>query len=137
MRTLKWGPKGQPGDEGSRKDRASVATATGGVVAALVSSVCCLGPLLLAAVGVGVGATGFWAGTAEVMKALLPYRPLFIVVAVVSLLYSFYLVYRKPQGSCEAGTVCEPAAQQRMKWVLWGLAGLALVLMTAPYWLGL
>lgn len=122
--------------EGS-KGRTSVATAAGGVVAALVSSVCCLGPLLLAAVGVGVGATGFWAGTAEVMKALVPYRPLFIVVAVVSFLFSFYLVYRNPQGSCESGKVCNVAVQPRMKWMLWGLAGLALVLMTAPYWLGL
>lgn len=105
-------------EQGGHKGRTSFMTAAGGVVAALVSSVCCLGPLLLAAVGVGVGATGFWAGTAEVMKALLPYRPLFIVVAVVSFLVSFYLVYRNPQGSCEAGTVCEPAAQPRMKWVL-------------------
>jgi mercuric ion transport protein len=117
---------------------ASTTTAVGGVVAAVVWSVCCLGPLLLAALGVGAGATGFWAGTAEVMKGLLPYRPLFIIVALVCFAVSFYLVYRRPAVWCERGGICEHQLTSRgtRQW-LWTLAGLALVLMTAPYWLGL
>lgn len=120
----------------------STTTAVGGVVAAVVSSVCCLGPLLLAALGVGAGATGFWAGTAEVMKALLPYRPLLIIVALVCFAVSFYLVYRKPVrrpvGACGPGGVCERPAQHHVtRWLLWTLAGLAVVFITAPYWLGL
>lgn len=116
----------------------STTTAVGGVVAAVVSSVCCLGPLLLAALGVGAGATGFWAGTADVMKALLPYRPLFIVVALVCFAVSFYLVYRRPVVTCGPGGGCERPTQHRVtRWLLWTLAGLAVVFITAPYWLGL
>lgn len=120
----------------------STTTAVGGVVAAVVSSVCCLGPLLLAALGVGAGATGFWAGTAEVMKVLLPYRPLFIIVALVCFAVSFYLVYRRPVRrpvvACGSGGLCERPAQHRVtRWLFWTLAGLALVFIMAPYWLGL
>ncbi|MCP9453455.1 MAG: mercuric transporter MerT family protein [Nitrospira sp.] len=118
--------------------RVSTTTAVGGVVAAVVSSVCCLGPLLLAAVGVGAGATGFWAGTADVMKALLPYRPLFIAAAVGCFAVSFYLVYRRPVVACGSDGVCERPAQHRVtRWLLWTLAGLALAFIMAPYWLGL
>ncbi|MCP9469942.1 MAG: mercuric transporter MerT family protein [Nitrospira sp.] len=132
-------PRGQ---EKHHSQGVSTTTAVGGVVAALVSSVCCLGPLLLAALGVGAGATGFWAGTAEVMKALLPYRPLFIVVTLVCFAVSFYLVYRKPVRrpvvACGPGGGCERPAQYHVtRWLLWTLAGLALGFITAPYWLGL
>jgi mercuric ion transport protein len=122
-----------------RKPKGAIAaTSVSGVVAAFVASLCCIGPLVLAAIGVGVSATGFWAGTAGVMKALLPYRPLFIVVAVLCFAVSFYLVYRKPAGACNPGTVCQPVAKtQSRRRLLWTLAVLALVFITAPYWLGL
>jgi Putative silver efflux pump len=47
----------------------------GGLVAAFFTSVCCIGPVVLAVLGVGVGTTGFLAVTAGFLKALLPYRP--------------------------------------------------------------
>ncbi len=128
-------PRGQ---EKLQSEGVSTTTAVGGVVAALASSVCCLGPLLLATLGVGAGATGFWAEAADVMKALLPYRPLLIIVALVCFAVSFYLVYWRPGVTCGPDRVCERPAQHRMtRWLLWTLAGLAVVLITAPSWLGL
>jgi mercuric ion transport protein len=124
--------------ESRKQEGTSTATSVSGVVAAFFASLCCIGPLLLAALGVGVGATGFWAGAAGFLKALLPYRPWFIGAAGFCFAISFYLVYRKPAGDCESDAVCQPGANARfMQRLLWTLVALALVFITAPYWLGL
>jgi len=111
----------------------------GGLSAALLASVCCIGPLVLAALGVGVGATGFLADTAGVLKGLLPYRSAFIGLTILLLGIGFYLAYRKPESArCAPGEVCaqgNPKSGNRT-W-LWIMASLALVLVLAPYWLGL
>jgi len=111
----------------------------GGLLSALLASVCCIGPLVFAALGVGVGATGFLADTAGVLKGLLPYRSAFIGLTILLLGIGFYLAYRKPESvRCGPGDVC---AQGSLKsgdrtW-LWIMASLALVLVLVPYWLGL
>lgn len=112
-------------------------TAISGLVAAFVASLCCIGPLVLAALGVGVGATGFWVDTAGALKGILPYRPVFIGLAVLLLGVSFYLAYRKPKSvACAPGEVCAPGTMSEAnRIVLWVLAVLALVLVLAPYWL--
>ena len=114
-------------------------TAIGGFVAALFASLCCIGPLALAALGVGVGATGFWADTAGALKSLLPYRPAFIGLTALLLGVSFYLAYTKPKSAvCASGEVSAPGAMSGAnRTVLWVLAVLALVLILVPYWLGL
>lgn len=112
-------------------------TAIGGLVAAFVASLCCIGPLVLVALGVGVGATGFWADTAGVLKGIIPYRPLFISLTALLLGFSFYLAYRKPKApACAPGERCAPGAMiETNRLVLWMLAAFALALLLAPYWL--
>ena len=111
----------------------------GGLSTALLASVCCIGPLVFAALGVGVGATGFLADTAGVLKGFLPYRSVFIGLTILLLGIGFYLAYRKPESArCAPGEVCaqdNPKGGNRT-W-LWVMASLALVLVLAPYWLGL
>lgn len=111
----------------------------GGLSAALLASVCCIGPLAFAALGVGVGATGFLAGTAGVLKGLLPYRPAFIGLTILLLGIGFYLAYRKPEPTrCVPGEVCAQENQRgRNRTWLWIMALLALALVLAPYWLGI
>jgi mercuric ion transport protein len=111
-------------------------TAVGGLVAAFFASLCCIGPLVFAALGVGVGATGFLAATAGVLKDLLPYRPVFIGLTVLLLGLSFYLAYRKPRAVCTPGAMCAPSAASSVNrtW-LWSIAIFAIVLVLAPYWL--
>ncbi|TKS59317.1 MAG: hypothetical protein EWM72_02329 [Nitrospira sp.] len=111
----------------------------GGLSAALLASVCCIGPLVFVALGVGVGATGFLAGTAGFLKGLLPYRPAFIGLTILLLGISFYLAYRKPKSAvCAPGEVCAPRTRSgaNRAW-LWIMAAFALVLILVPYWLGL
>ena len=110
-----------------------------GLSAALLASICCIGPLVFAALGVGVGATGFLADTAGVLKGLLPYRSAFIGLTILLLGIGFYLAYRKPESArCAPGEVCAQGNLQggNRTW-LWIMASLALVLVLAPYWLGL
>jgi mercuric ion transport protein len=112
------------------------ASSAGGLVAALLASVCCIGPVIFAALGVDVGATGILASPAGLLKALLPYRPLFIGLTMVFLGCSFYFAYRKPavgDASCQA---CVPVSGSRPnRLLLWIITGLALALVLAPYWL--
>lgn len=113
-------------------------TSAGSLLAAFLASLCCVGPLVLAALGVGVGATGIWASTAGFLKGLLPYRPAFIGFTALLLGVAFYQAYRKPQSACAPGTACVPASSRRKaRVVLWAVAALALALVLAPYWLGL
>jgi mercuric ion transport protein len=110
----------------------------GGLMAAFFASICCIGPLVLAALGVGVGATGFLAGTAGFLKALLPYRPAFIGLTGFLVGTSFYLAYRKPKTAFLSGDDYRSKESSGSKWVwLWPLTVLALALILAPYWLGL
>jgi mercuric ion transport protein len=114
------------------------AASTGGLIAAVFASLCCIGPVVFAALGVAVGATGFLADTAGVLRGLLLYRPLFLGLAALCFGISFYLAYRAPCGICAPGSVCPPAASTRFtRRLLWTLAVLAVALISAPYWLGL
>lgn len=123
----------------SRMTGASKATGVtwaGALLASLLASLCCIGPLVFAALGVGVGATGFLAGTAGALKVLLPYRPAFIGLALVLLGVSFYLAYRRPRtvrASCQG---CVPASGFRLnRLLLWIIAVFVVALILAPYWL--
>jgi mercuric ion transport protein len=114
----------------------TTATSAGGLVAAFLASICCIGPLVVAALGVGVGATGFLASTASVLKALLPYRPLFIGLTAVLLGIGFYQVYRKLGPACSPKASCRTNGSVRKKQVLlWIATVVATALVLAPYWL--
>ena len=107
-------------------------------MAAFLASVCCIGPLVFAALGVGIGGSGLLAATAGFLKGLRPYRPWFIGLTVLMLGISVYLVRRKPTSACAPGSTCAPRETPRASRVfLWVVTAIALVLVLAPYWLGL
>ncbi len=100
--------------------------ALGAVVAAFVSALCCIGPLL--AVAVGVSGTGL-AGTFE------PLRPYLLGGALAFLGLGHYALYREERNACGPGKLCaDPTVRRRMKIVLWGATVLAVILGTFPYW---
>lgn len=103
----------------------------GAVVAALLASLCCIGPVLFVTLGVGAGL----ASTFE------PLRPVFVALTVALVAAGFYVVYgRKPAmvgeaEGCEPGRACAvPASRRRDKVVLWVATIAALVLLTFPQW---
>lgn len=86
--------------------------AIGSTLAALLASLCCLGPLLLGGVGLG----------AALVATFAPLRPYFLVASGILLAAGFYFVYRrpKPAEAC-AGETCAPESGPRRlaKPLLW------------------
>jgi mercuric ion transport protein len=70
----------------------------GGLLAAIVASLCCVGPLVLLTLGVG----GAWVSN---LTALTPYRPIFIGITLLFLGLAFRKLYLVPQV-CTPGTPC-------------------------------
>lgn len=99
----------------------------GGLFAAVIASLCCVGPVIFAVLGIStVGILGL----AESL------RPLFIVIALGFLGVAFYLTYRrKPSAQCESDSHCStPTSQKKKRIALWSSAFLILSAITFPYW---
>jgi mercuric ion transport protein len=97
-----------------------------GGFAALLASACCLGPLVL----LGLGVSGAWIGN---LAALEPYRPIFIAVALVALMFAWRRIFR-PAADCKPGEVCTiPAVRGSYKLTFWVVTGLVVVSLAFPY----
>src|SRR5947207_13575520 len=96
-----------------------------GGLAALLASTCCLGPLVLLALGI----SGAWIGN---LTALEPYRPLFIGLTLLFLGLAFRKLYLVPR-ICAPGTACdEPRVIRRQRLTFWAVAAMLLVLLLVP-----
>ena len=98
----------------------------GGVFAAFVASLCCIGPLLLTILGVS--------GAAVLSKLeVLRWPMAFIVVALFGAA-GFYLFRKK--DTCEPDSICaNPKKYKKMVIAFWVGLVLALLGLTSPYWL--
>ncbi|HVB82083.1 MAG TPA: mercuric ion transporter MerT [Candidatus Binataceae bacterium] len=104
---------------------AKSALAAGGI-AAILASTCCLGPLVLLALGF----SGAWIGN---LTKLEPYRPVFIGMAIVALYFAHRRIYR-PASACEPGEVCAiPQVRNGYKLIFWTVALVILVALGFPY----
>lgn len=101
-------------------------TLIAGTLAAIGASVCCVGPLLLLALGVG----GAWVGKLTAME---PYRPIFIGLTLLFLGLAFRRLHRAPRV-CSAGMPCAaPQTLRRQRLRFWSVAVLLLGLLAAPW----
>ncbi len=97
-----------------------------GALAAILASTCCLGPLVL----IVLGFSGAWIGN---LTALEPYRPLFIVVALVAMYFAWRRIYR-PAQDCRPGEACAiPQVRSTYKLIFWVVAALVVVALGFPY----
>lgn len=97
-----------------------------GIVAAIVASVCCVGPLLLITLGIG----GAWIAQLTQFEAV---RPFFIVVSVAFLGLAFHRLYLAPQ-LCKSGTICaDPKTLKHQRVVFWTVSILLLGLIATPW----
>ena len=102
--------------------------AVGSLIAAVLASSCCIGPLLLVALGV----SGAWIGNLTVLEA---YQPVFVLITVAFLAFGFWQVYIKPKRACSDGEVCaRPFTGRLVKFILWAATGLVALAMTIDYW---
>jgi mercuric ion transport protein len=96
----------------------------GAFLGAVLASSCCLGPLLLSALGIGgLGVFGWVGGL----------RPYLLGVTAAMLASAFYLTYRRPKPAAYEACGCPPSRSRRFpKIALWESTGLVVLLSLAP-----
>jgi mercuric ion transport protein len=115
--------------------RRTTLTGAGGVLAAFLGSLCCVGPLLFVTVGVGAG----------LASTLEPFRPAFGVLMVVCLSVAIWTVYgrrlpgalggdRVTSDSGDTASCTAPMQRRRDIVILWAATAVAIVLWTFPTW---
>jgi len=100
-------------------------TLIAGVIAGLTASVCCVGPLLLLALGV----SGAWIGQ---LTALEPFRPIFICATLVFLGLSFRKLYRQPQVCSPDKACAAPTHLRKQRVVFWIVSAFVVGLLAFP-----
>ncbi len=96
----------------------------GGVVTAVIASLCCIAPVALGLIGLGsVGA----------LSVFEPYRPYFITFAIGFLGLAFYLTYRRREVKCEDGTCTVVSARNWHKMTVWLASALSAAAILFPY----
>ena len=97
-----------------------------GGLAAILASTCCLGPLVL----VALGFSGAWIGN---LTALEPYRPILIGAALVAMFFAWRRIYR-PAQACKPGEVCAVTqVRSTYKAIFWIVGALVLIALAFPY----
>ena len=109
----------------SKPQNARGALGIGGL-AAVLASICCVGPLVL----VSIGISGAWIGNLTVFE---PYRPIFIGAALVALFFAYRRIFR-PAQACKPGEVCAvPQVKTAYKRIFWIVAALTGAALAFPY----
>jgi len=95
---------------------------------AVLASSCCVLPLILVLVGLG----GTWTAS---LRALAPYKPLFLAGTALVLGAGFWAVHGRSGPACPPGTLCAgPRSRRLTRTALWAATALALLAATADYW---
>lgn len=97
-----------------------------GVLAAIGASVCCVGPLVLLALGIG----GTWVGSLTAME---PYRPIFIGLTLLFLGLAFRRLYLVPPICTPDASCTDPRIRSRQRLMFWLVAVLLAVLIAVPW----
>jgi mercuric ion transport protein len=101
------------------------ATMAGAVVSAFLASACCIGPLVLALLGLG---------GAGLLFKLEPYRPYFTGATALALGAGFWLTYRKPRLADGDACACEmPTSSRIARILLWAVTAIAVAFWSFPY----
>lgn len=111
-----------------RRDRTWTVTAgAASIVSAFLASACCIGPLLLAAIGLGGGVA---------LARLEAYRPYFVVATFSVLSAGFYFAYRRKPATGIATDACEcpaPRSRTTARILLWVATLVAVGFVAFPY----
>lgn len=109
-----------------KNDVGTKVAATGGILAALAMTSCCIMPLVL----FSLGATGAWMAR---LGALYQYKWFFVAFAGASLAYGFYKVYWPAERVCAERTCERPLNQTFMKISLWTATAVVATSLLFPY----
>ncbi|KAA3619375.1 MAG: hypothetical protein DWQ05_01260 [Calditrichaeota bacterium] len=103
----------------------NILTNSGSIVAGVLASACCIGPLL---------ASIFSIGGLAFATTLEPYRPYFIGVTVIFLAGGFFYAYRPQEEVCGLDGECTvPQNRNTQRIILWCVTVLTAILVAFPY----
>ena len=108
----------------SRDHTWTLASSAVSIATAFLASACCVGPLLLALVGIGGGVA---------LTALDAYRPYLIAATVLVLSTGFYFAYRRPRATADACDCPAPRSRTAARLLLWFTTVVAILFVTFPY----
>ncbi len=115
-------------DIATSQDRKRNVAATGGVIGAVLTSSCCIGPLVL----ITLGASGAWIGNLTALKA---FQPVFVTVTLAFLGFGFWQVYGKSKQSCAEDSYCaSPTSDRIVKSALWIATVLVALALSTDLW---
>jgi len=95
-----------------------------GVVAGFLGSLCCTGPLLI--VALGIGSIGFALGFAK-------YRPFFIILGTVFLSFALYRQIKKKYGVCDRHAIRKELGTILIAIITAGIIWVLLLYVIVPY----
>lgn len=100
----------------------------GGLCAGIAASLCCVGPLALLMLGIG----GAWVSG---LTTLEPYRPLFIVLALLALGVAYQKIFLvRSREACEDGKVCaRPVVKRGYRLGFWLVTAVVSLSVASPY----
>ena len=99
-------------------------TSVGGVIAATLASLCCIGPVMLAFMGIG---------SISAFSVLETYRPYLIGFTIILIGIAFFFTYRKREVKCEDGTCKVVRAGFWNKLGVWTATVIAVGALAFPY----
>lgn len=108
----------------SRDHTWTVASSAVSIVTAFLASACCIGPLVLALVGVGGGVA---------LTTLDPYRPYLIASTVVVLSTGIYFAYRRPRATADTCDCPAPRSRTAARVLLWLTAVVVVAFVAFPH----
>jgi mercuric ion transport protein len=99
---------------------------TGGLLGGLAAMSCCIMPLVLFSLGAG----GAWIGN---LTALAPYQPIFVTMALGSIGYGFWLVYRRREACADGDACARPLPKRSVKLGLWAATFMTAAALAFPF----
>ena len=116
------GGSADPGKTGS-----AGAPLSGSVIAGLAASICCIGPFVLVALGLGGAAAGL-------IEFFTPLRPVFIGLALLFLGFAAYRLFFVPKV-CAPGTPCaDPRTLRNQRLLFIGIVIVVAALVAFPWY---
>ena len=102
-------------------------TLIGAIAAAIVASLCCVGPLVLLALGIG----GAWISTLTQLEFL---RPIAIIITLLFLVVAFWKLYITPKRCAVDKPCANPKLLRLQRIIFWIVTILLLLLLAFPWY---
>lgn len=114
-------------DSQNNNNRSFISTTLAAGFAAIGASLCCIGPLVLIALGIG----GTWI---SYLTALEPYSPIFAGITLLFLFLAFRKLYLIPRQCAPDESCALPHVLRNQRIIFWLVTIVLIALLTFPYY---